>query len=77
MSDTWKDHFDERQLAEIDLARHYAKNPHGTDGHHRLLIIAKMADLLSGGLVPAVVKQRDVSQPVRPHLPPIDRSAHD
>lgn len=35
---------DERQQAEVDLARHYAQKPHGTDGHHRLLLIAKLAD---------------------------------
>lgn len=37
---------DERQQAEVDLARHYAQKPHGTDGHHRLLLIAKLADTI-------------------------------
>jgi hypothetical protein len=31
----------------LKLARLYAKDfAHGTDGHHRLLLIAKLADLL-------------------------------
>ena len=34
-------------MMEVELARVYAnKFGHGTDGHNRLLIIAKMADFL-------------------------------
>ncbi len=36
--------FTEREQKEIALARHYAIDPHGTDGHTRLLLIAKLAD---------------------------------
>ncbi len=36
--------FDDRQLKEIILARHYADSfAHGTDGHNRLLLIAQMS----------------------------------
>jgi hypothetical protein len=42
----WRDGLDERQRAEIKLAEWYKLNPHGTDGHNRLLLIAKMAELL-------------------------------
>lgn len=39
--------FDERQQKEIEFASLYAANfSHGTDGHHRLLLIAKMAEFL-------------------------------
>lgn len=40
--------FNEREQKEIDFARLYAKNfSHGTDGHNRLLLIAKLADELA------------------------------
>jgi hypothetical protein len=43
----WTQELDERQQKELKLARLYAKDfAHGTDGHHRLLLIAKLADLL-------------------------------
>jgi hypothetical protein len=46
----WLDKFDERQRAEIAFAVLYAQQfGHGTDGHNAKLIIAKMADMLSGG----------------------------
>ena len=45
----WAEQLDARQLKEIEFARIYAKDfAHGTDGHHRLLLIAKLADLLDG-----------------------------
>lgn len=45
--ETWFSELDERQKQEVRFAREYARNfAHGTDGHHRLLIIAKMADML-------------------------------
>lgn len=44
---SWIDTLDERQRKEIALARLYAKEyAHGTDGHHRLLLISRMAELL-------------------------------
>lgn len=44
----WKQLFDERQRQEIEFAVLYAKMfNHGTDGHHRLNIIAKMERLLN------------------------------
>lgn len=44
---TWMDGMDERQRQEIAFARVYANQfGHGTDGHHRLLLIAKLAGML-------------------------------
>lgn len=43
----WHQNFDERQLNEICFALLYLTAfGHGTDGHNRLMIIAKMAELL-------------------------------
>jgi len=46
----WRTHFNERELKEIDWLRTYPG--HGTDGHIRITIIQKMAQLLDAGLVP-------------------------
>jgi hypothetical protein len=41
---TWIDDLDPRQQKELDFARTYAsKYAHGTDGHHRLMLIAELA----------------------------------
>lgn len=43
----WEKLLDDRQRAEIAFAKMYTKNfKHGTDGHHRLTIIARLSDLL-------------------------------
>jgi hypothetical protein len=43
----WKHLFDRRERDEIEFAIHYQQYfHHGTDGHHRLMLIAKFADLL-------------------------------
>lgn len=43
----WTQALDERQRKELALARLYAKDfAHGTDGHNRLLLINKLAELL-------------------------------
>jgi hypothetical protein len=43
----WMLELDERQCMEIGFARYYADDfHHGTDGHHRLMLIAKLADML-------------------------------
>lgn len=43
----WAQELDERQRKELSLARLYAKDyAHGTDGHSRLMLIAKLAELL-------------------------------
>jgi hypothetical protein len=43
----WPRQLDDRQRKELQLARYYAQNlSHGTDGHHRLLLIAKLAEML-------------------------------
>ena len=44
--ENWRDYLDDRQKKEVALAEHYASDPHGTDGHNRLLLIAKLAQLL-------------------------------
>lgn len=44
---SWIDTLDDRQRREIAFARLYAKEfAHGTDGHHRLLLISALAELL-------------------------------
>lgn len=69
--ETWRDHFTDRELKEIDFAKVYAEQfAHGTTGHNQLLIIAKLAGLLSQGLIPAAPpKSRDPSQPANPRKP--------
>lgn len=43
----WQKLLDQRQKDEVALARFYAQGTkHGTDGHNRLMLIAKMADML-------------------------------
>jgi hypothetical protein len=49
----WTIALDNRQLAEVRLARTYARDfAHGTAGHHRLMLIAQMADMLDHSEVP-------------------------
>ena len=44
----WFSNFDERQQAQIRFALLYAREfHHGANGHNDMMIIAKMADLLS------------------------------
>jgi hypothetical protein len=44
---TWTDTLDDRQRKEIAFARLYAAEyAHGTDGHSRLLLISRLAELL-------------------------------
>jgi hypothetical protein len=44
---TWRDELDERELKEVELALLYAKEfHHGTAGHNRLMLIAKLAAML-------------------------------
>lgn len=43
----WMQELDERQQKEIRFATIYARQfGHGTDGHNRLLLIAKLSDML-------------------------------
>ena len=43
----WRKLIDERQSKEIDFAVLYAGDfHHGTDGHNRLLLIAKLSEIL-------------------------------
>lgn len=44
----WLKELDDRQRKELDFAGMYAHGfAHGTDGHHRLLLIAKLRELLN------------------------------
>jgi hypothetical protein len=44
----WMAQLDERQNKEVMFALTYARQfAHGTDGHHRLLLIAKLVELLN------------------------------
>lgn len=44
----WYQDLENRQQKEVDFAKMYADNfTHGTDGHHRLILIADMAEQLS------------------------------
>jgi len=43
----WIAQLDERQVKEVEFAETYANSfHHGTDGHHRLMLISKMAAML-------------------------------
>lgn len=56
----WTKVLDNRQLSEVRLARMYARHfAHGTAGHHRLMMIAQLADLL------------DRADPVKPKPNPV------
>ena len=55
----WMDVLDERDRKEIDLARRYAWDPHGTTGHHRLMLIAHLADLLDTYATPPPEVEED------------------
>ena len=70
MPKAWETHFNERELKEIEFARKYAADfNHGTDGHIRLTVMARMAELLDGGLVPHILKDLDPTKPVNPRKP--------
>jgi len=46
--DYWEAHLDERELKETELAMLYAVEfHHGTDGHNRLMLIAKLTSLVN------------------------------
>lgn len=69
----WTDELDDRQRKEVELARVYAARfAHGTDGHGRLLLIAKLAELLDRGslLTPAEPQEVDPARPLNPRRPP-------
>lgn len=54
----WLQELDERQRKELYFAKLYAAEfSHGTDGHNRLLLIAKLADLLDKAEIEKI--QRD------------------
>lgn len=45
--ENWRELLTERERAEVSLAETYkASYQHGTDGHNRLVLIAKMAETL-------------------------------
>lgn len=45
----WMDLLDDRQKKEMKFARDYALfYQHGTDGHNRLMLMARLAEILDG-----------------------------
>ena len=49
---SWKTHFTERELKEIEYCKVYQRDfYHGTDGHNIRLIVAKLANILEEGVV--------------------------
>lgn len=43
----WRDLLNERQRKEIEFCEHYARDfGHGTDGHNKMMLIAKLAGYL-------------------------------
>lgn len=71
MDKLWKTHFTDRQKKEIAFCVDYAKKyNHGTDGHIRLVLIAKMAELLDQGLVPITLEKPDENIPAQRNMPP-------
>lgn len=70
MDPQWMDDLDERQRKEIRFARLYAEQfGHGTDGHNRLLLIARLSDKLT-----ALQAQAD-TEPAPPDLTPPETPA--
>ncbi len=44
---SWRSHFNERQLKEIEFCQTYAANfAHGATNHNVMMIVSQMADLL-------------------------------
>lgn len=49
----WCNHFNERQLKEIDFCQLYAANfAHGATNHNVMLIVSQMAELLDRATLP-------------------------
>lgn len=51
----WLSLLTDREKDEVKLAQLYAKEfNHGTDGHNRLILIAKLVDIINQDLIPAI-----------------------
>lgn len=49
MEAEWMNLLDDRQKKELSFAKSYKYNfSHGTDGHHRLCLIALLAEIIDG-----------------------------
>lgn len=58
----WKQILDERQQKELEFAELYAKEfHHGTDGHNRLLLLAKLSELLTRIEMEGIVIQERIA----------------
>jgi len=56
----WANHLSDRENNEIELARYYARRlNHGTAGHNRLILIAKLANMLD------IITTKDPEETVR------------
>lgn len=63
----WRNELDEHQRNEVAFAEVYADRfSHGTDGHNRLLLIAKMAELLDAGYATLVAEKAPLVDPTKP-----------
>lgn len=68
---TWRDGLGMRERQEVELAEHYATHlRHGTDGHSRLMLIARLAALLDCATAPAEERPAPaIEEPPAPALP--------
>jgi len=63
--DWWQCYLDERELKETALAMLYAVQfHHGTDGHNRLMLIAKLTSLVNvyGNVIHALVRYLETGE---------------
>jgi len=47
MDEVWLEHFDDRQIMLIRNCLQYSRTPGGLPGHHLMLVVARMAELLN------------------------------
>lgn len=49
METTWKVQLTDRERKEVEFCQQYAQNfNHGTDGHSRMLVVARLAQIIDG-----------------------------
>lgn len=47
MENTWKIQLTDRERKEVEFCQEYAQNfNHGTDGHSRMLLVARLAQII-------------------------------
>jgi hypothetical protein len=71
MKKPWETHLNERELKEVNFCREYARNySHGTDGHSRMIVISKLADLLDKGVISYRPEKTTTAVPAKKNKPP-------